>query len=252
MYMRFLQLNVNQEALMLSRNYYSETVLPRLHTVKGCLFAHLIQSQIKETELISLTLWAKKEDAEEYQNSPVFKQLMEEFLPYLDGSNEWKIHLSDKMELEYKPVSEEPVIRAYQVSSQKNLKSSPLSDSAQMYVRIVSHTVQSGKLDEFENLYKTEIIPVLQKTDGCLCAYMLKNFQKADEVFSVTIWESSKSAEEYEKAGIFNSLLDKLKHTFSRLYQWKMELANESDKKAVTSDDMSISKYTIVTGKQFK
>ncbi|MCK5222350.1 MAG: antibiotic biosynthesis monooxygenase, partial [Candidatus Aminicenantes bacterium] len=67
MYMQFLQLNVKPEALELSRNYYFETVLPRLHVVKGCLFAHLIQNQLERTELISMTLWEKREDAEEYQ-----------------------------------------------------------------------------------------------------------------------------------------------------------------------------------------
>ncbi|MCK4890705.1 MAG: antibiotic biosynthesis monooxygenase [Candidatus Aminicenantes bacterium] len=91
MYMQFLQLNVKPEGLELSRNYYSETVLPRLHDVKGCLFAHLIQDQFNKTELISMTMWEKREDAEEYQNSPVYKQLMVEFSPFLAESNEWKI-----------------------------------------------------------------------------------------------------------------------------------------------------------------
>ncbi|MEN8223476.1 MAG: antibiotic biosynthesis monooxygenase [Acidobacteriota bacterium] len=252
MYMRFLQLNVKPEGLELSRNYYLETVLPRLHSVKGCLFAHLIQDQIEKSELISMTLWEKREDAEEYQNSPVFKQLMEEFRPFLAGSNEWKIQLSDKMELEYKPVSEEPVIDSFPVFTQKSLKTPVSSESSPMYVRILSHKLQKGKLKEFENLYKTEVIPALQQTDGCLYAYLMEDLQKGEEVISVTIWESSKAAEEYEKSGIFNSLTDRIKHTFSRLYQWKMELAKESERKAVTSDDMSLSKYTIVTGRQFK
>ncbi|MEN8152871.1 MAG: antibiotic biosynthesis monooxygenase [Acidobacteriota bacterium] len=252
MYMRFLQLNVRPEALELSRNYYRETVLPRLHAVKGCLFAHLIQDQVKKTELISMTLWEKKEDAEEYQNSPVFKQLMAEFSPYLDESNEWKIQLSDKMELEYKPVSEEPVIQSFPVFVQENLKLSVTSKSSPMYVRILSHKLQKGKLKEFEKLYKTEVIPALQKTEGCLYAYLMENLKDGEEVISVTIWENGQAAEEYEKSGTFNSLTDKIKHTFSRLYQWKMELSKEPERKAVTSDDTSLSKYTIVTGKRFK
>lgn len=250
--MQFLQLNVKPEGLELSRNYYSETVLPRLHDVKGCLFAHLIQDQFNKTELISMTMWEKREDAEEYQNSPVYKQLMVEFSPFLAESNEWKIQLSEKMELEYKPVSEKPVIQSFPVFTQKNLKSSISTGTSPMYVRILSHKLQKGKLKEFENLYKTEVIPVLQKTDGCLYAYLMENIKEGEEVISVTIWESSKAAEEYEKGGIFNSLTDKIKHTFSRFYQWKMELSKESERKAVTSDDMSLSKYTIVTGKQFK
>ena len=250
--MRFLQLNVKPEGLELSRNYYFETVLPRLHDVKGCLFAHLIQNQLERTELISMTLWEKREDAEEYQKSPVFEQLMAEFTPFLAGSNEWKIQLSEKLEIEYKPVIEEPVIRSYPVFTQKNLKSPASTSSSPMYVRILSHKLQKGKLEEFEKLYKTEVIPALQKTDGCLYAYLMENLQEGEEVISVTIWESSKAAEDYEKSGIFNSLTDKIKYTFSKLYQWKMELAKESNRMAATSDDMSLNKYTIVTGGQFK
>jgi len=252
MYMRFLQLNVKPEALELSRDYYFEAVLPRLYAVKGCMFAHLIQNQLRKTELISMTLWEKREDAEEYQNSPVFKQLMAEFSPYLDESNEWKIQLSEKMELEYKPVSDEPVIQSYSVFTKKNLKSPVSSGSSPMFVRILSHKLQKGKLKEFEKLYKTEVIPALQQTAGCLYAYLMENLREGEEVISVTIWESRKAAEDYEKSSIFNTLTDKIKHTFSRLYQWKMELSKESGRKAITSDDMSLSKYTIVTGRHFK
>ncbi|MCK4890706.1 MAG: antibiotic biosynthesis monooxygenase, partial [Candidatus Aminicenantes bacterium] len=117
------------------------------------------------------------------------------------------------MELEYKPVSEKPVIQSFPVFTQKNLKSSISTGTSPMYVRILSHKLQKGKLKEFENLYKTEVIPVLQKTDGCLYAYLMENIKEGEEVISVTIWESSKAAEEYEKGGIFNSLTDKIKHT---------------------------------------
>lgn len=250
--MRFLQLNVKPEGLELSRNYYFETVLPRLHTFRGCLFAYLMQNQLKKTELISMILWEKREDAEEYQNSPVFEQLMAEFSPFLAGSDEWKIQLSERMELEYKPVSEEPVIQSFPVFTKTKLRSSPSSEFTPMYVRILSLKLQKGKLIEFEKLYKTEIVPALRQTNGCLCAYLMENLQEGEEVISVTIWESRKAAEDYEKNGIFNTLTDKIKHTFSNLYQWKMELAKESGKKAVTSDDISLSNYAIVTGRQFK
>ena len=47
-------------------------------------------------------------------------------------------------------------------------------------------------------------------------------------------------------------LVDKVKHTFTQLSQWQMSLEKEPGKQAKTSDDMLVSHYTMVAGKQFK
>ncbi len=247
MYMRLFRLKVKPEGLDLSQTYYDTTILPRLHTVKGCRFACLIQNQLDKTELISLTLWETEKDDEDFDKSPVFEQILAELTPLLAESSEWKIQLSEKMELEYKPEIEEPLIQSFPVSTQKDLKTAKPCDSSPVYVRIVSHRLQKGKLDEFRTLYRKEIIPVLQKIEGCCYAYLMENLQSGEEILSVTIWDSRWAAEDYERSGQFDTLVEKVKHTFSQLTQWKMALSKDPDRKAKTSDDMKVDHYQIVS-----
>ena len=68
----------------------------------------------------------------------------------------------------------------------------------------------------------------------------------------VTIWDSQEAAEQYESSGQYLACLTKLKHTFSRLYQWKMALERDKDLQVKTSDDVSLSHYTVVAGKCFE
>lgn len=249
--MHLIQLKVKPEALALSREYYDSRALPMLHRVKGILFARLIQNRNVKNELISMTLWDKKEDAEAYQDSSVFRQFMAEYTPYLAESSEWKVQLSEKGEIEYKPAAEEPVIQSFPVSTQKDLKSPLPAPSPKMCARVVSIKLHKGKLGEFRTLYKEKIIPALEKTKGCLYAYLMDNLGEGEAIISVTIWDSREAAEEYEKSGKFDYLIDKVKHTFSRLYQWKMSLSKESGQEAKTSDDLKVDHYKIVSGQEF-
>lgn len=252
MYMRLLELKVNPEGQDLAQAYYRDTVIPRLKTMKGCLFARLIQNRSEPSEFISMTLWESKEDAEAYQHSPVYQQLMAEIATILDESSVWKIRLSKDLELQYQAETPEPVVRSFPISTQVDLKSPPAGETAPRYVRIFSHRVEPGKLEEFKRLYQEEIIPVLQKTPGCLYAYMCENLQNGEEVVSFTVWKSRQAEEEYEKSGEFQKLVDRVKHTYSQLLQWKMSLARESGVKARTSDDLKIDRYQEVIGEEFK
>ncbi len=45
---------------------------------------------------------------------------------------------------------------------------------------------------------------------------------------------------------------DKVKHTFTDLFQWKMKLDQSQQTQAATSDDLRVEGFSIVTGKSFK
>ncbi len=72
-----------------------------------------------------------------------------------------------------------------------------------------------------------------------------------DEFLSVSIWNSKAEADEYENSGTFEELTNKVKHTFSRFYLWKMTLEQETKGEIKTSEDMKIDHYTIIAGKSF-
>ena len=251
MYMRLLELRVKPEGLELARNYYQDTVLPRIRTMPGCRFALLVQNRLDPNDLISMTLWEQRQDAETYQQSPVYEQMIAEFSDFLAESSVWKVQLSQNLELEYRPETQEPVIQSYPVSARKKLAKPENCQSKALFVRIVSHKIQPGKMDEFRALYRKILIPALEKIRGCCAAYLMENMENGEEVISITVWENQRAAEEYEQSGRFQELIDRVKHCYTRLFQWKMSLAREGDKQARTSDDMRIDHYQIVSGEEF-
>ena len=96
-----------------------------------------------------------------------------------------------------------------------------------------------------------EIVPALQNHRGCRYIYLSESMQEENEVVSITVWDSKMDAQNYENSGKFGELVDKLKHTFSHFYQWKMELAKEHKGELKTSDDMKVDYYRMVSGKRF-
>jgi heme-degrading monooxygenase HmoA len=250
MFMRLVQLNVEAQHKSEFNSVYQKEVIDRLHKTSGCRFVGLIESGTEESEFISLTLWDTQEQAEDYENSGVYSELLGKVKPYLQGSSEWKIQLSENLELEYKPVAEEPVIKKYSVQAQADKIAGNNIDS-RLYVRIVSLSIQDGKEDEFKKIYTAEIIPALLSTQGCKYAYLTQSIQDLSGFISVTIWDSKEDAENYESSGKFKELVDKASYTFSQFYRWKMALERDYDANIKTSEDMKVESYNLVTGKNF-
>ncbi|MFC1555830.1 antibiotic biosynthesis monooxygenase family protein [candidate division KSB1 bacterium] len=245
-------MNFEPEALTRIKQIYDDTVIPRLHTVPGCLCACVIINTIRDGEGMSLTLWNSREDAENYENSGVYNELLQEIQPYLTDSSDWKVQLSKDLKVEFRPVSDEPEITAYDslVQSGKDVPPHDISDD--LHVKIVTIKVQPEKLDEFRDIYSEKVIPALSMLKGCLYIYLTESSADEKEVLSVTIWNSKEAVDEYESSGFYNELIDKLKHTFAGLSQWKMALDDKETERSVTSEDVSVGYYKVVTGKSFR
>ncbi len=251
MFMRILQINVNTFMLEQFREFYENAVIPELQKLPGCLYAGLNRSGSNPEEFISLTFWDAPERAENYEKSGVFQRLIEQGRPYFAESTEWKIQLSEELELQYEPVAEEPTLAEYAVVAQSD-SDRPIGEKRpRMYVRIVSAKLKEGKSEELRQLYEERVIPVLLSTKGCRHAYLSENLQNKNEIISVTVWDSKEDADNYESTGVFGQLVDQAKHTFTALYQWKLALEEDLSRKAKTSDDLSIAGFKMVTGKSF-
>ena len=251
MYMRFLHVNVRQEAMPDIRKLYEEHIVPTLHKVPGCLYASLIQSVHHQDECISMTLWKTAQHAADYERSGVFATLLQSAQPYLVDSSEWNIHLSDDLTLQYDQVKQEPVVDEYVVSSQGNEGFLSQEDAEGFYVRIVSPQIQHGKAEEFKRIYTDAVLPRLHAVHGCQYAAIIASAQEPDKVISITIWNTKRDADAYENSGVFHELTDKMRHMFSEVYQWKMQLERETGRQVVTSADVSVEGFSIVTGKSF-
>lgn len=251
MYMRMLQVTVNPDKVAELQTMYEREVMPRLQKTPGCLYVGLTKSVRDADEYISMTLWESRGHAEEYERSGVFAELLKGAEPYLAGTSEWRLHLSKDNVLEYEPVPAEPVIHAYSIAEQNAASVLPKQRVSPLFVRIVSPQIRHGMIEEFKRIYRAEVIPVLRAAEGCLYAAVTENANDSEHPISLTVWNSLHDAERYEQSGVFASLTAKVAHTFSGVYQWKMQLEKETKAHATTSDDVAVSGYQVVTGRTF-
>lgn len=246
MFMRFVHYRVQHELIDDFRRRYEEVSIPALKTVPGCRSATLIQGADADDEWISMTIWDSRDDAEAYEKSDVYKTLSQSSRLFLAQSSEWRVQLNKDLQLALEPVPEEPVVRTYEVAAHTGEGAMPGGES--MYVRIVAPQVRRECVDEFRRLYTREILPVVRNEPGCRYAYLVEGADERDQFLSVTIWENARVAERYERSGDFQRLTEKVRHTFSGVYQWKMELEQSTGSRVVTTEDMTVRGYWIVTG----
>ena len=181
----------------------------------------MIKSKPDQDEFISLTFWKTREQAEEYEQSEVFKNLTGLAKPYLlDSGDEWKIHLSDNMEIQYSQEPETPEVKKYNVEVQNGKDDSLVKGSEQMFLRIVSLKIEDEHLDEFKQLYADVIIPAF-KSKGCRNAFLTHSVNEENDFISISVWDIKDSAVQYENSTQYKDMIDKVKHTFSHFYLWQ-------------------------------
>ena len=252
MYMRLVQFKTKPDQLANSQQFYKDRVVPALQETRGCVYAGLMQSAQEIEEVVSMTLWSSKADAEAYEKSGLFQTLLEEARPMFADSSEWKMQLSKDLTLEYSPVPTEPTVTAYSTATDSP-SSFPVEQSSQLYLRIVSLVIKAGKFEEFKNLYAKEVVPALKATKGCRHVFLMEPSIGGNEAISVSVWDSMEAANAYESSGQFGHLLAKVKHTFTDLYRWKMKLEqSQAHDHAVTSDDMHVKGYNVMVKSDFK
>lgn len=252
MHLRLVHAKAKPEATASLQKIYTDTVIPVLQATPGCVYACLMQSSRNPEDMVSLTLWESIADAEAYVETGTFGELMNRVRPFLAESTEWRTGLSREMKLEYTPVPQEPTVSAYPVSLDLPTKQRVGSESGNLYLRIVSVILKPERKDEYYGLYLNEIIPTLQATRGCIHAYLIMPSKGKNESLSITIWDSKASADAYEQEGLFGELVGKVKHTFTDMVQWKMELDAKQQKHAASTEDLKVEGFSVVAMKSFR
>lgn len=252
MLMRLFQFRIKPVEIDNIKKFFKTSVFPQFEHSKGCLFAALISGEPDANDFISVTFWDSLDNIKNFESSNTLKDLLAAIKPKLAETSEWKIQLSDKMELEYAPVPEEPLIRKYDVKFQDSPDQGISLKSREMFIRIVSFIIQPDKLDEFKRIYFTQVIPELKQSKGCRYIFLTENVNDINEFISVTIWDSKALADMNESSGKFDELVNLFKHTLSHFVLWKMKLEKEFSARIKTSDDIKVDSYNLVTVKTFK
>jgi quinol monooxygenase YgiN len=249
--MRLVQATLKKDALPMLRQLYEEKVIPSLQITKGCLHCSLLQSVSHPQESVSLTLWSSRGTADAYEASGPFSKLLEEASQYFEGSSEWGLHLSSDLSLQYDPVPEPPVIRTFDIPAERSSSILPRVPSSLVYIRIVTPQIRHGKTEEFKKLFTEEVLPHLRAAAGCIHASLIENVKQQGQLLSLNVWASKQNADEYEHSGQFSVLTKKVEHCFSEMYQWKKQIEQETHRRTVTSEEMTVDGYNVITGKTF-
>lgn len=252
MYLRLVQACVSADRLTEYRHYYEGDVLSALEHTKGCLYAALARGAGGDDTVISITLWQKRGEAEEYERSGLFASLFEKSRPFFSDSSSWQLRLSEDLRLEYGPVPEEPVVTAYEGTTSAGHDPLAYPRLSCSFLRIVSMLAQSGKEQDFTNLYTTHILPELRSEPGCCSVQLAQSVANPLEYISFTVWESREAAERYESSGRFATLRDRLRPALSSLYQWKMQQEADPVLATFTSDDVSVHRYSVIVARAFR
>ena len=90
LFLRILSLHVRRGMLEEFTSLYREEIIPGLRRIPGCRFAFLTGQKNDSYELISVTIWNSKSDAEQYEKSGEFDALTERVSHTLENSTRWK------------------------------------------------------------------------------------------------------------------------------------------------------------------
>jgi heme-degrading monooxygenase HmoA len=94
--------------------FYRNAVIPALRGVNGCLQIYLAERTDRVDEVLSVTTWEKKEDAEAYEASGLFARLLESQRETLSELYDWKLG-EQKKTAGALTTSEDPTIERFEV-----------------------------------------------------------------------------------------------------------------------------------------
>lgn len=93
LFLRIFSVKIRPGKLEELRKIYDEEIIPAFKSVKGCRYAYLTQSTKEENEVVSVTIWDTKEDAVNFENSGLYKQLIEKAKQTFSDLYQWKMGL---------------------------------------------------------------------------------------------------------------------------------------------------------------
>jgi len=251
MYMRMVQSKAQPGSMPKLKEIYETSIIPALGKMTGCLHVSLLESSTNPEEFVSLTLWRQRRHADEYEASGFYAQFREQVTPYSAGASEYAYHLGPDLSLQFDPIVEDPVIKAFDIPVNSASAILPRDAKKSIFLRIVTPQIRDGMVEEFTQIYTSQVLPQLRTLPGCLQAFLVENVKEKNQMISLTIWHNKLDAENYERSGLFKDLTKTLEHCFTEMYQIKQQLGKETKGHIVTSEEMSIDGYNVIVGKNF-
>jgi len=120
MHLRIVSVNLREDKVKEFENLYESVVIPTLKKQKGCIMAFLTENEDKNNNIISVTIWNRKEDAEAYEKSGKFSELVKQVDHTFTEMTRWKMSLDGK-EGKRAATSEEMLVSHYDILTGKKV-----------------------------------------------------------------------------------------------------------------------------------
>jgi len=83
------------------------------------------------------------------------------------------------------------------------------------FVRVGEFRTKQDPADEVARIYESDAIPVIRAARGNLTALLLRQHEQPDRFLAITIWRTRADAESYEKSGLAQEMVSKIRHAFA-------------------------------------
>jgi len=96
LYVRILSVRLKPGRLEEFASLYNAEILPMLHKVQGCQYAFLTEGVQERNEVISITIWDRKEAADVYEESGLFRKLTRKVQHTFSELYQWKLSVEKR------------------------------------------------------------------------------------------------------------------------------------------------------------
>jgi heme-degrading monooxygenase HmoA len=97
---------------------YNSEILPMLQKVHGCRYAFLTEGVVEQNEIISVTIWDRKEAADVYEESGLFQKLTRKVQHTFSELYQWKLSVEKRSSVQVSS-TEDLNVSGYNVVSGK-------------------------------------------------------------------------------------------------------------------------------------
>jgi heme-degrading monooxygenase HmoA len=94
-------------------------------------------------------------------------------------------------------------------------------------MRMLQAKVKEGSLDTLRKVYEERVVPALAKVHGCRYAGLMQSMQHPEECISLTLWDTSADAREYERGEVFTALLRETRSLFLDSSESRIQLSQD-------------------------
>ncbi len=246
MFLRMVSMGVQAEHTEMFAKAYDENVISALRVQPGCSFASLLQNVHDHKDCISLTIWETKAETDEYEKSGLFKKLVESLRTFYEASDEFELKLTDDLSIEYTPVQKDPTLK--QFNDEDTQKEYIQKFNATPYaVKIITLTVQHDKIEEFEEIFSSKVIPKFKEQKGFIHIILLR---KNNEFNIISFWDETIDLDAAPGGQALSTLTRSIFNLLPSSVQWQVS-HKASRSSFATTEEISASVYRCLTGEWF-